>query len=96
MTSAANLQYADEIFDQRFRTLFDTFAERAEVDAPPDDRVPFDFEPPEVTELDLAAAGISTVLWTTGYTPDYGWLDLPVLGETGCRGRCAVSARSRA
>ena len=32
---AANLQFADEMFDQRFRTLFDTFAERAEVDAPP-------------------------------------------------------------
>jgi len=31
--------------------------------------------------MDLAAAGISTVLWTTGYAPDYGWLDLPILDE---------------
>ena len=80
---ATNLRYADELFDQRFRTLCDTFAERAGVDLPPDDREPFDFEPPEVTELDLAAAGISTVLWTTGYAPDYGWLDVPVLGDDG-------------
>jgi putative flavoprotein involved in K+ transport len=80
---SASLRYADEFFDQRYRTLWDTFAERAEVDAPPDDREPFDFEPPEVTELDLASAGISTVLWTTGYTPDYGWLDLPVIGDFG-------------
>ncbi len=36
-----------------------------------------------MTELDLASAGISSVLWTTGYAPDYGWLDLPVLGEFG-------------
>ena len=80
---SANLRFADEFFDQRFRTLYDTFAERAGVELPPDDRESFDFEPPEVTELDLASAGISTVLWTTGYTPDYGWLDLPVLGDGG-------------
>ena len=36
-----------------------------------------------MTELDLAASGISTVLWTTGYAPDYGWLDLPVIGDFG-------------
>ena len=36
-----------------------------------------------MTELDLRAEGISTVLWTTGYAPDYGWLDLPVLDEFG-------------
>jgi putative flavoprotein involved in K+ transport len=29
--------------------------------------VPFDYEPPEVPELDLAAEGISTVIWTSGY-----------------------------
>ncbi len=38
---------------------------------------------PEVTELDLAVEGISTVLWTTGYAPDYDWLDIPVLDEFG-------------
>ena len=80
---STNLRFADEFFDQRFRTLWDTFAERAGFDLPPDDREPFDFEPPEVPELDLAAAGISTVLWTTGYAPDYGWLDLPVLDDFG-------------
>ena len=25
----------------------------------------------------------TTVLWTTGYAPDYGWLDLPILDEFG-------------
>ena len=79
----ANLSFADEFFDQRFKPLFEAFAERAGVDAPPDDRVPFALEVPERTSLDLAAEGISTVLWTTGYAPDYGWLDLPVVGEFG-------------
>jgi putative flavoprotein involved in K+ transport len=80
---AANLDFADAFFDQRFKPLFEAFAERAGIDLPPDDRVPFALEVPEVTSLDLAAEGISTVLWTTGYAPDYGWLDIPVLGEFG-------------
>lgn len=80
---AANLAFADAFFDERFRGLIETFIERAGLDLPPDDRVSFEFEVPEVTELDLHAAGISTVLWTTGYAPDYGWLDLPVLNELG-------------
>jgi putative flavoprotein involved in K+ transport len=80
---SANLAFADTFFDERFRDLIERFAERAELQLPPDDRVPFEREMPEVTELDLDAEGISTVLWTTGYAPDYGWLDLPVLNEFG-------------
>ena len=80
---APNLAFADEFFAQRFGTLFDTFAERAGIDAGPDDNSPFAFEVPELTDLDLRAEGISTVLWTTGYAPDYAWLDLPVLGDFG-------------
>ena len=75
----ANLAFADEFFDQRFKPLFEAFAERAGFDGPPDDREPFMLEVPEVTSLDLLAEGISTVLWTTGYAPDYAWLDVPVL-----------------
>lgn len=78
-----NLAYADQFFDLRFRSLFDTFAERAGIDVTEDDRVWPDYDPPEVTELDLARAGIGTVLWTTGYAPDYAWLDMPVLDEFG-------------
>jgi putative flavoprotein involved in K+ transport len=80
---AANLTFADEFFDQRFKSFFETFAERAAIDAPPDDRVPFALDVPEVTDLDLEDEGIATVLWTTGYAPDYGWLDVAVLGEDG-------------
>jgi putative flavoprotein involved in K+ transport len=80
---SANLAFADAFFDERFRDLLERFAQLAGLDLPPDDREPFALEPPEVTELDLRAEGISTVLWTTGYAPDYGWLDLPVLDEQG-------------
>jgi putative flavoprotein involved in K+ transport len=79
----ANLAAADRFFDERFRQLIDTFIERAGIDAPPDDRVQLDYEPPEIRELDLAREGISTVLWTTGYRLDYGWIDLPIFDSMG-------------
>jgi putative flavoprotein involved in K+ transport len=55
----------------------------AGIDAPPDDREPFDYEPPEVPELDLAAEGVSSVVWTSGYRLDFGWIDLPIFDEQG-------------
>jgi putative flavoprotein involved in K+ transport len=36
-----------------------------------------------VERLDLAAEGIGSVLWTTGFRPDYSWIDLPVTDEMG-------------
>jgi putative flavoprotein involved in K+ transport len=34
-------------------------------------------------ELDLAAAGIGSVVWATGYRRDYPWLRVPVLDDDG-------------
>lgn len=36
-----------------------------------------------ITELDLARAGIRTIVWATGMRPDHGWLDLPVFDHAG-------------
>ena len=80
---ADSLRFADEFFDARFRPIMDALAERAGLDLPPDEREWPTHEPAELTELDLSDAGISTVLWTTGFAPDYGWLDLPILDEFG-------------
>ena len=33
--------------------------------------------------LDLEADGIRTVIWATGYRPDYSWLDVPVFDRKG-------------
>jgi len=39
---------------------------------------------PVTPSLDLAAAGISTVIWSTGYVQDFSWLALPgAIAETG-------------
>jgi putative flavoprotein involved in K+ transport len=44
---------------------------------------PTDVGPQPRLGLDLIAAGIGTVIWTTGYRPDYSWLDVPVLDRKG-------------
>jgi putative flavoprotein involved in K+ transport len=33
--------------------------------------------------LDLASGEIKTIIWATGYRPDYSWLDVPVLDRKG-------------
>jgi putative flavoprotein involved in K+ transport len=33
--------------------------------------------------IDLAASGIKTIVWATGYRPDYSWLQVPVFDRKG-------------
>jgi len=33
--------------------------------------------------MDLAKNNINTILWATGYSPDYSWLDIPLLDRKG-------------
>ena len=35
------------------------------------------------TELDVARDGIGSVIWTSGYRPDYGWVKFPVVDAMG-------------
>ncbi|HEY3896345.1 MAG TPA: NAD(P)-binding domain-containing protein [Pseudonocardiaceae bacterium] len=78
------LAFADRAFDEEFRPMFDAYIAAAGVDAPPDDRPPYDdFTPATTTELDLDAAGVGAIVWATGYQLDFGWVDLPVLDEWG-------------
>jgi putative flavoprotein involved in K+ transport len=79
----ANLEFADGFFAKQLRGLCDAFVERTGIDLPPQPDDPFDFTPPEVTELDLAAEGISTVLWTSGYRLAFDWIELPIFEESG-------------
>ena len=50
---------------------------------------PPDFVPPAPlrlttrTELDWRKEGIESVIWTSGYRPDYGWVHVPVFDEMG-------------
>lgn len=64
----------------------DTYAQRFSLDLPADpqardiaDPTPHEVDP--ILELDLAAAGVTTILWATGFSADYSWLELDVLDE---------------
>lgn len=70
-------------FGERMQPLIDRLIDLAGIDAPADDRPTVDYEPPVLPELDLGKAGISTVIWSGGYSLDYGWIDLPIFGERG-------------
>ncbi len=52
---------------------------------------PHRFDATEVEEsppllVDFARSGIRTIIWATGFRPDYGWLDVPVLDRKGMIG----------
>ncbi len=81
---AERLTVVDTGFDEEFKPLFDAYIEAAGIDAPADDRPPYDdYLPPTSTALDLAEAGIGSVVWATGYRADFSWVDLPVFDEWG-------------
>jgi putative flavoprotein involved in K+ transport len=44
---------------------------------------PTDVGPDTKLGIDLNADGIRTVIWATGYRPDYSWLDVPVFDRKG-------------
>jgi putative flavoprotein involved in K+ transport len=79
-TAAADVKLA------RLLTRIDDFVVRAGLagkvgEAEP--FVPFLWPEPAPTVLDLRAAGITTVLWATGFHPSYPWLKVPILDDRG-------------
>ncbi len=77
------LARSEGFFDQFARELIDTYIQRAGIDAPAATFERYAHDPPERTELDLAAEGISTVLWTTGYAMDHSWINAPIADAQG-------------
>ena len=80
---SVSLDRADAFFGEPLQPMIERYIALAGLDAPPDDRQPVRFDPPEIEGLDLDTAGINTVVWATGYRPDFGWIDLPILDEMG-------------
>ena len=39
--------------------------------------------PPPLAEVDLVSAGISSIVWATGYRYDFSWVRFPVFADTG-------------
>jgi putative flavoprotein involved in K+ transport len=69
----------------RLLDRFDAWARETDIDVvdPPGrfepTLVPYD----PTVEIDLRRQGIGTIVWATGYRPDYSWLDMPVLDRKG-------------
>jgi len=68
--------------------LLDTFDEWAVACAREDFSPPERFEPTRVPAssrlgLDLRNGEIRSIVWATGFRPDYSWLDVPVLDHKG-------------
>lgn len=70
-------------FTAKLLSDIDAHIEKAKLDAPP--RTPFEPAalPRAPTRIDLAREGVSTVLWATGFSPDYSFVRFPVFDEHG-------------
>jgi putative flavoprotein involved in K+ transport len=75
--------------DLKMNRLLDTFDEWARVHSRPADVGPPErFEPTRAPatprlDLDLQSGEIRSIVWATGFRPDYSWLDVPVLDGKG-------------
>ncbi len=72
-------------FEVNALKMVDTYIRRAGLHAPPQDipQLRDGYEQDVITELDLEASGISTVVWATGYAFDFNLVKLPVLDADG-------------
>lgn len=82
-----NLLRADERV-VNVKKAIDEFVQQRGLDLPIEkavnDVMPGEGTPPvPIFEIDLHAAGISTIVWATGYRMDFDWIRLPVFDDEG-------------
>jgi len=86
---AGSLRNMCAMSDLKMRRLLDLIDEWARANGldhavePPDRLPPTRVEEAPPLGMDLVKSGIKTVIWATGYRPDYSWLELPVLDRKG-------------
>lgn len=90
----ANLDDADDSY-VGIRNAIDKYIAKEGIDAP--EEKPFEkvWKPErEITEINAADEGITSILWAIGFRPDYSWIDVDVFDENGrpkfTRGVCDV------
>src|SRR4029077_3648847 len=78
-----------ELADLKLARLLDTIDEWAtsngldDTSSPPHRFEPTGVAEPPTLELDLASGAIQTIVWATGFRPDYSWLDVDVVDAKG-------------
>ncbi|MGB6455677.1 MAG: NAD(P)-binding domain-containing protein [Streptosporangiaceae bacterium] len=86
---SGGLRNALSLADLKMDRLLDTFDEwaatagRSTETDPPERFGPTRLPESARLQLDLRSGEISTVVWATGFRPDYGWLDVPVVDAKG-------------
>jgi putative flavoprotein involved in K+ transport len=80
---AARIALTESAFGQRMQVMLDAYIAAAGIKAPAAEPVPaLDWQPSSSgARLDLGAEGITSIIWSTGYGLDFGFLDIPVLDE---------------
>ena len=79
----SSLDDADRSYNN-IRDLVDQHIAAQNIEAPVD----APYMPPwapqeEVLELDMEAAGITSIVWAIGFIADYGWVDVPMFNGRG-------------
>jgi putative flavoprotein involved in K+ transport len=78
---AASVDFGDTRWSD-FRRHIDSWCLAEGIDTP-------EFETPAPlriatrSQVDIVAEGITTIIWTTGYRADYGWVKFPVFDDMG-------------
>jgi putative flavoprotein involved in K+ transport len=85
---SGSLRNKCELADLKLDRLLDTIDEWAAANGIDDVPPPHRFEPTNVPEpptldLNLSSGAIKTIIWATGFRPDYSWLDVDVLDQKG-------------
>ena len=79
----ANLDDADDVY-RRINRSIDQFIDKRGIDAPPGEVYEAPWRPAEpALELDVSAAGITSVVWSIGFRSDFSWVRCPVQDERG-------------
>ena len=79
----ANLDEADRVYNG-INALIDKYIAQTGAPASPGEPYTAIWQPDrESVELDLIEAGVSTVIWATGFSPDWSYVQLPIFDKTG-------------
>ena len=82
-TLRSALDKADSVYNSICADI-DRYIEKAGIDAPPASRYEPVWEPEtEPSAVDLAAEGITSIVWAIGYRPDYRWIEASAFDGAG-------------
>ncbi len=77
-----NLDHADEVAES-IKNSIDQYIAAAGLDALEEPRYRAVWQPPAGSAPDLAASELAAVIWCTGFSSDYRWVELPLFDGAG-------------